>query len=406
MLLPAGYHRPHETHTLVVLLFQSFLVRISLSRAWELVLLLDRILYSGEFNIPSQIHQTVEKYKRKLRHLRYLSPKQPFSITNKIPRDLPKLLELDSIAQSTWGCAAQHLPSDGSCLNLVIEEPFPINEVPTSRAIPQELRSREVILHLLQYDAEVFPFMGDGRVAKGYIGDKSRLICCKIVDKDEAETFETLQRLGSVSYRICNLLLPPFLLPTGQFLITMPHYGQDLSMVTGPRLHGTAIHTITRQLLEAVQFLHTHNLYHLDIKPQNLALAGNSTDLTVIDLGWMMDCEPGFGFTHAAGTSGWVSPEVQRWHDYYENNDCADKDDEPPSPYYPGKPDVWAIGKVIVYLIDRDGAEPLEPVRLRAFAEWLMLPDPIRRPNINHALAHFDKMFPPESYKSPPALCA
>ncbi|KAG7089128.1 hypothetical protein E1B28_010836 [Marasmius oreades] len=124
----------------------------------------------------------------------------------------------------TSGCADKNLPSDGSCLNLIVEEPLPIEQIPAERASELErFRSREVVLYLNQHQAEVFPLLLEHRAAaQGYMGDESNVIWCKLVDEDERDTLEALQALSCKKHHIVTLLLPPCLLPTGQYLITIP----------------------------------------------------------------------------------------------------------------------------------------------------------------------------------------
>ncbi|KAL0572593.1 hypothetical protein V5O48_007836 [Marasmius crinis-equi] len=348
-----------------------------MSGACRLDHLLERILRSKEFSILPEVQEVASQYKYKARHFRYLTPVDSFPITEEISKELPEVVEIHPILQTTTPCAGDSLPSDGSCLNLIIEEPLPFDQVPGDSDITEELRSREVILYLLQYDAHVYPLLGGKPVASGYLGNRTHTIWCKLVDEDEVETFETLQQLGSGSHHIATFLFPPFQLPNGQYLITMPHYGDSHSH--SPATRGSPI----------------SSLFRLDIKPQNITLADDSSELTVIDLGWTMECARGHGLTYAAGTPGWVAPQVQQWHDYYDedNDGTDDDDDEEPLPYLPRKVDIWAVWRLILYLIDKHGAEPDEPRRLRQYGEWLMNQEEKLRPNVGQALEVFNKMF-------------
>ncbi|CAI8021372.1 Calcium/calmodulin-dependent protein kinase type II [Geodia barretti] len=89
-----------------------------------------------------------------------------------------------------------------------------------------------------------------------------------------------------------------------------------------------------QQVLESVEYCHSHGIIHRDLKPENLLLASKAKGASVklADFGLAveaLDCKHYYGF---AGTPGYLSPEVLR------------KD-----PYTYGV-DVWACG-VILYIL-------------------------------------------------------
>ncbi|KAG7089326.1 hypothetical protein E1B28_011023 [Marasmius oreades] len=184
------------------------------------------------------------------------------------------------------------------------------------------------------------------------------------------------------AHHVAALLLPPHRLGTDQYLITVPNYG--IAIEKNERnpsflLHGTAIYKIARRLCEAIGFLHSHNVYHLDVNPQNIVIHARTRHLTLIDLGWTVLCKqpcPKF----ATGTYEFVAPEVQRWHEWEEIQlgDNLDSIAEPrswkeddaveggreessqtdakeaevePERYNPQHADSWAIGNVIRMLL-------------------------------------------------------
>ncbi|KAG7093095.1 hypothetical protein E1B28_009382 [Marasmius oreades] len=387
-------------HTLVILLFRLKLIRVHLPHRYILKDLLAEVLYSGKHDLPAEIETIMQPYKP--RNLRFFTPHFPLPIhdLNSIPDsdDLKGLLMLDADTRSTISCAGYHLPSDGSCLNLVVEEPLPIEEHSEEgrTQLRSRFRSREAIVYLNQHNIELkFTGLSAGI---GYLGEEENQVWCKLIGEGELETFRTLEPLNPSAHHIVALLLPPHHLPTGQYLITMPDYGHDLnwvSMVFKERLAGTRIRIIAHQLCEAIQFLHSNNLYHLDIKPQNLTIDHHTSNLTVIDLGWVMYAPPPCVIEGPAGTSGLVAPEVQRWFDWEET-----EDGDPPPFYNPQKADAWAIGNVIRILLDKAddivGEYLLEP-----FSEWMM----DERPSMDTALAKLEDLFyPPMPTRSTSAL--
>ena len=61
-----------------------------------------------------------------------------------------------------------------------------------------------------------------------------------------------------------------------------------------------------RQLLSALQYLHSHQVLHLDLKPDNILLTHINDDVKLIDLGFC--CTDAFVDTHGY-TSGFAAPE-------------------------------------------------------------------------------------------------
>ncbi|KAG7087775.1 hypothetical protein E1B28_013717 [Marasmius oreades] len=380
-----------EPHTLVILLFRMKLIKVHIPRWCFVKDLVEDVLYSGKYVIPAEVKTIMRPYKT--RNLRYFTTKEPFLIRdlNEVPQKEElddNLLFLWSRHAVTFDCADSRLPSDGSCLNVVVEEPLPIGEL--SGEGDERFGSREVVTYLNEHEIELEPCGYSARVAPGHMGQKINRVWCKLIGKGELETFETLEKLDPSTHHIASLLLPPHHLPaTDQYLITMPDYGDDLNIIMKQRLSGTRIQTIARQLCEAIEFLHSHNLYHLDIKPQNLAIDDFTSDLTVIDLGWVMYGVPPCAVEGATGTYGFVAPEVRRWFDWEETEDS--EGDAPPF-YNPQKADAWAIGNVISILLDKD-VPVAGRFMLESFSEWMME----ERPSMTAALDKLDYFFPPST---------
>ncbi|KDR73206.1 hypothetical protein GALMADRAFT_30013, partial [Galerina marginata CBS 339.88] len=87
---------------------------------------------------------------------------------------------------------------------------------------------------------------------------------------------------------------------------------------------------LSRQLFEAVQFMHDHNVAHLDLKPSNILVPSDYGRLTVVDFG------VSFRLKHAAqllqgraGTEGYIAPEVGQ------------------TKFSPIRADLWSTGKVV-----------------------------------------------------------
>mmetsp|Transcript_35179 Transcript_35179/g.79447 ORF Transcript_35179/g.79447 Transcript_35179/m.79447 type:complete len:506 (-) Transcript_35179:124-1641(-) len=101
-----------------------------------------------------------------------------------------------------------------------------------------------------------------------------------------------------------------------------------------------AVHMM-RQMLEGICFLHSRNICHRDIKPQNVMLVGNACSehvkMKLGDLGIAARFKPGEMLLDKVGTPAFMAPEL---HLLPER-----------SSGYDHKVDMWAIGVVLVFLL-------------------------------------------------------
>ncbi|KAF9268613.1 hypothetical protein L218DRAFT_520457 [Marasmius fiardii PR-910] len=146
--------------------------------------------------------------------------------------------------------------------------------------------SREIVLFLEEFGIEVFPNpLATHRHCKACPGTVNKIeVWCKLVPERtrKAQTFQFRGTSG------CNSCRP---LPRSSYrrpLIVMPLYGTDLQQMiwwSSPELAGPFVHRLARQLCIAVDLLHDHNMYRLDIKPANLAIHRDTCDLTLTSSG-------------------------------------------------------------------------------------------------------------------------
>ena len=84
---------------------------------------------------------------------------------------------------------------------------------------------------------------------------------------------------------------------------------------TGPFNDKTARY-LFHQLIEGLEYLHDHNMYHKDIKPQNLMFSDDFT-LKIVDFGFATKEE----ITKSrAGTCPYMLPEIFKKEDYYASH--------------------------------------------------------------------------------------
>ncbi|KAL0568340.1 hypothetical protein V5O48_013651 [Marasmius crinis-equi] len=356
------------TETLVVLLFGLKLVKVHTQRWYHVTNLLTDILQSKNHDLPQEVRDIMQKWKP--RQLRYHTLRRPLSVNNL--DDIPTQFGEDNVMQVpsegfTTDCTHRRLPDDGSCLNMIVEEPLSIEELQGE----ERFRSREVVLYLRQFGVEIYPISYDNRVNK------------------------RLKKYDPSSYNVAAQLISSHRLPTGDYLITMGMYGDHLVevMQCEPELlAGPVVLKIVQQLCTAVDFLHSHNRFHLDIKPENLVLdIEGDCDLTVVDLGWVLHAKCSTAINGASGTYHYAPPEVRLWYEYEEEREQAKGPvDRPlPSSYFPREADAWAVGNVISIVLRRLSLEELEvdgSKELSSFAKWMM----DKRPKMEVALKRLD----------------
>ena len=69
---------------------------------------------------------------------------------------------------------------------------------------------------------------------------------------------------------------------TGGLIIAMLAAGNCLTSLTKLDEH---LWSLTTQLLEAVKFMHDHNVAHMDLKPANILIPSTYGRLTIVDFG-------------------------------------------------------------------------------------------------------------------------
>ncbi|XP_020027205.2 serine/threonine-protein kinase 17A [Castor canadensis] len=72
------------------------------------------------------------------------------------------------------------------------------------------------------------------------------------------------------------------------------------------------VQRLMRQILEGVRFLHTHNVVHLDLKPQNILLTSESPlgDIKIVDFGLSRIMKNSEELREIMGTPEYVAPEI------------------------------------------------------------------------------------------------
>ena len=99
------------------------------------------------------------------------------------------------------------------------------------------------------------------------------------------------------------------------------------------------VRDITQQLLQAVDFLHTNDVVHRDIKPDNIMLTLEPLCLKLIDFNIAQDLSQNPDLKGTNGVRVWSAPETRSLFNYHRS--C----------------DLWSVGCILYFLCT---AKPLD----------------------------------------------
>ena len=147
--------------------------------------------------------------------------------------------------------------------------------------------------------------------------------------------------------------------------MSMPVAGGWLTSLDYPSQH---LWSVAVQLIEAVAFMHEHNVAHMDLKPQNVIIPPEGGRLSIIDFSVSIRVRgPDVRYTGVVGTEDYMAPEIRKGQ------------------YKPMLADVWSCGRTLEIFCSCCNSSA-DRTKLLEIAGRLTNRDPEARPKMSTAL--------------------
>ncbi|KAG6380507.1 hypothetical protein JVT61DRAFT_8667 [Boletus reticuloceps] len=148
-------------------------------------------------------------------------------------------------------------------------------------------------------------------------------------------------------------------------VISMPVAG---GWLTSLKNRNEQLWSVALQLVEAVVFMHEHNVAHMDLKPGNVIIPPEGGRLSIIDFSVSIRVRgPDATYRGVVGTEDYIAPEVREGQ------------------YKPMLADLWSCGRTLEELCA--GCHPsVDRTTLLQISRQLMDPDPEARPKMSTVL--------------------
>ena len=125
-------------------------------------------------------------------------------------------------------------------------------------------------------------------------------------------------------------------------------------------MDGAALASVANQTLDALGYLHAHQVAHRDLKPENILIAGNGRNVKLIDFGFS-DKDDYAVLKQPAGTMLYCAPEVM--------------EGKPVD----GRADIYSLGVIMKEMATRCRLSPFDKRRLNAIATRCTAADASKR---------------------------
>ena len=144
---------------------------------------------------------------------------------------------------------------------------------------------------------------------------------------------------------ICRTIGMEEVEPLGTTIVMEYVDGDSLqSLISKHLLTAELAQKITRQLMDALEYMHNKQMIHRDLKPSNIMVTHNGQNVKLIDFG-LSDSDAFTVLKSPAGTSGYIAPEQL----------LPGAKSEP-------RADIYSLGMVIADMAKETGDKPLERI--------------------------------------------
>jgi len=205
----------------------------------------------------------------------------------------------------------------------------------------------------------------------------NKVLACKVIDKkafskstlqtfhDEVTLMQTLKHPGIIEF-VCGYETKKKL-----YIIMEPCSGGELyaKVISRGKLSEKDIVSITRQILEALEYCHSREVVHCDLKPENILFTDKTaTKIKIIDFGLSKVRRKHEWISKVGGTPMYIAPECLTRH-------------------YTQKCDIWAVGVMVFEMLHgylpfmAKSKDPRAPILLAK--KGLNPPANKKGPNIN-----------------------
>uniref|UniRef100_A0A0W0FVL6 Protein kinase domain-containing protein n=1 Tax=Moniliophthora roreri TaxID=221103 RepID=A0A0W0FVL6_MONRR len=216
-------------------------------------------------------------------------------------------------------------------------------------------------------DYHITEYLGSGGYGKVYkaLDATSTPVAIKCLRKPKAHSREEefLAREFSLHQKVSghpNIVSIHEIIETDNYIFCVLDLceGGDLHSAIENRIFYTGNDEVIRfvfvQLLDAVQYCHTHGVYHRDLKPENIMLSKDQMQIQLADFGLSTDQD--VCFDGVCGSEYHMSPE------------CIGSE-KTFMPYHAAQNDVWALGIILFSLLTGlnpwHSASPSDPAYMK-----------------------------------------
>ena len=130
------------------------------------------------------------------------------------------------------------------------------------------------------------------KIEKYFNRNKSEYVAIKVFEDKEMDALREIRILKEISNErneFCLYLIESFCVKNKYYIVTPLHGLSIADYLVKNVLDKTYVRVFSKQLIQAVDFLHQHNIVHTDVKPTNIVLSSLENDLEkgikLIDLG-------------------------------------------------------------------------------------------------------------------------